>query len=67
MFRVVHILAIMFIALTSTMLSAQSDSAAVQGSRPKVGVVLSGGGAKGIAHLGVLKVLEEQDIPIDYI
>lgn len=67
MFRVVHILAIMFIALTSTMLSAQSDSVAVQGSRPKVGVVLSGGGAKGIAHLGVLKVLEEQDIPIDYI
>jgi NTE family protein len=33
----------------------------------KVGVVLSGGGADGIAHIGVLKALEEQNIPIDYI
>jgi len=33
----------------------------------KVGVVLSGGGAKGLAHVGVLKYLEENDIPIDYI
>src|SRR5690554_7445073 len=35
--------------------------------RKKVGVVLSGGGAKGFAHVGVLKVLEEIGIPIDYI
>ena len=35
--------------------------------RRKVGVVLSGGGAKGVAHIGVLKVLEEAEIPIDYI
>lgn len=34
---------------------------------PKVGLVLSGGGAKGAAHIGVLKVLEENNIPIDYI
>ncbi|MBO3699941.1 patatin-like phospholipase family protein [Roseivirga sp. E12] len=33
----------------------------------RVGLVLSGGGAKGIAHIGVLKALEENDIPIDYI
>lgn len=33
----------------------------------KVGLVLSGGGAKGIAHIGVIKVLEDNDIPIDYI
>ena len=33
----------------------------------KVGVVLSGGGAAGIAHIGVLKALEENNIPIDYI
>ena len=33
----------------------------------KVGIVLSGGGAKGIAHIGILKALEENDIPIDYI
>lgn len=35
--------------------------------RKKVGVVLSGGSAKGFAHVGVLKVLEEAGIPIDYI
>ena len=35
--------------------------------RPKVGVVLGGGGAKGAAHIGVLKYLEEQNIPIDYV
>jgi len=33
----------------------------------KVGVVLSGGGAKGLSHIGVLKALEENNIPIDYI
>ncbi len=36
-------------------------------SRPKIGIALSGGGAKGAAHIGVLKVLEENNIPIDYI
>jgi NTE family protein len=36
-------------------------------SRPKIGLVLSGGGAKGFAHIGVLKVLEKEGIPIDYI
>lgn len=35
--------------------------------RPKIGLVLSGGGAKGMAHVGVLKVLEENGIKIDYI
>ena len=33
----------------------------------KVGLVLSGGGAKGAAHIGVIKALEENEIPIDYI
>ncbi|EGT3628005.1 patatin [Morganella morganii] len=35
--------------------------------RLKIGVVLSGGGAKGAAHVGVLKILEEHNIPVDYI
>lgn len=34
---------------------------------PKIGLVLSGGGAKGLAHIGVLKVLEEEGVKIDYI
>ena len=36
-------------------------------SRPKIGLVLSGGGARGAAHVGVIKVLEELRIPIDII
>ncbi|MCA8165617.1 patatin-like phospholipase family protein, partial [Burkholderia cepacia] len=35
--------------------------------RPSIGLVLSGGGARGYAHLGVLKVLEDNRIPIDCI
>jgi NTE family protein len=35
--------------------------------RPKVGLVLSGGGARGLAHVGVLKVLERERIPVDVI
>lgn len=38
-----------------------------QQKRPKVGVVLSGGGAKGYAHIGALKILEEAGVKIDYI
>ena len=36
-------------------------------SRPKIGLALSGGGARGAAHIGVLRVLEENNVPIDYI
>jgi NTE family protein len=43
--------------------SAQEQDA----DRPKIGVVLSGGGAKGLAHIGVLKVLEDAGIKVDYI
>ena len=33
----------------------------------KVGLVLSGGGAKGLTHIGIIRTLEENNIPIDYI
>ncbi len=39
----------------------------IQQKCPKVGLALSGGGAKGLAHIGVLKVLEEAGVKIDYI
>ncbi|WP_289055682.1 patatin-like phospholipase family protein [Carboxylicivirga marina] len=48
--------------LTHQQLWAQESS-----KRPKIGLVLSGGGAKGLAHIGVLKVLEEAGIRPDYI
>jgi NTE family protein len=35
--------------------------------RPRIGLALGGGFARGIAHLGVLKVLEEENIPIDFV
>ena len=35
--------------------------------RPKIGLALSGGGLKGLAHIGVLQMLEESNIPVDYI
>jgi len=41
--------------------------AAATSERPKIGLVLSGGGARGAAHIGVLKVLEELRVPIDCI
>ena len=48
--------------------SAQSPSTpAGLNDRPKIGLVLSGGGARGLAHVGVLKVLEQERIPVDMI
>lgn len=38
-----------------------------QNKRPKIGLVLSGGGAKGMAHIGALKIIEEAGVEIDYI
>lgn len=35
--------------------------------RPKIGLALGGGGARGAAHIGVLRVLEKENIPIDYL
>ena len=47
--------------------AAYSQDTTTVKARPKVGLVLSGGGAKGAAHIGVLKYIEEAGIPIDYI
>jgi NTE family protein len=52
--------------LFSFLLGSQTTFAQEQ-KRPKIGLVLSGGGAKGFAHIGVLKVLEEAGVKIDYI
>ncbi len=45
----------------------QGGEGAPAPDRPKIGLVLSGGGARGCAHLGVLRALEEMRVPIDYI
>jgi NTE family protein len=43
------------------------SSAQAEPARPRIGLVLSGGGARGAAHIGVLKVLEENHVPVDAI
>ena len=59
------VLSILFL-LTISIITYSQDSTTLR-TRPKVGLVLSGGGAKGAAHIGVLKYIEETGIPIDYI
>lgn len=59
---------IVFLSISISVVAQTQDSTAnTQPQRKKVGLVLSGGGARGVAHVGVIKVLEEAGIPIDYI
>jgi len=61
---------ILFSLLFSFCFQAAAESATPPpppAARPKIGVVLSGGGARGAAHVGVLKVLEREHVPIDFI
>jgi len=45
----------------------ETEHAVINKQRPKIGLVLSGGGARGFAHIGVLKKIEELNIPIDVV
>lgn len=56
----------LLIILITVCFSIQAQNTEVQ-SKPKVGLVLSGGGAKGFAHIGVLKVIDSLGIKIDYV
>ncbi|HEX7417102.1 MAG TPA: patatin-like phospholipase family protein, partial [Steroidobacteraceae bacterium] len=47
--------------------AANAATQALGAARPRIGLVLSGGGARGTAHIGVLKVLDELHVPIDAI
>jgi NTE family protein len=53
--------------LTRAIQGFRSFAYAGQGERPKVGLALGGGFARGIAHIGVLRALERNQIPIDFI
>jgi NTE family protein len=54
-------------ALMAAHASASPAAADAPQARPRICLVLSGGGARGMAHIGVLKVLEEMQVPIDCI
>jgi len=58
-----------FVKILSVLLGLVLSAVAVGAApaRPKVGLVLGGGGALGFSHVGVLRALEEQRIPIDFI
>ncbi|MFB9188997.1 patatin-like phospholipase family protein [Vibrio ostreicida] len=64
--RKLALLTLIFVIPISCTALAQAERKK-QEPRPKVAVVLAGGGAKGAAHIGVLKALEELRIPVDYI
>src|SRR5204863_6034542 len=56
---------ILLLLLLPGALRAQQNAAARP--RPKIGVALEGGGAMGLAHVGVLRWFEEHHIPVDYV
>jgi NTE family protein len=58
------IFALVLLALSLTSYATPTDE---EGARPRVGLVLGGGGARGAAHIGVLKELERLRIPVDAI
>jgi NTE family protein len=67
--KVVAAVAVAIAAARAGMATAQPNTA-LEGEpaeRPQIGLVLSGGGARGGAHVGVIKALEELRVPIDYI
>lgn len=80
--KIFKIFSLLFLAVTSTMLSQESNIIKLNlvpeklpfglvkythDAEPKTALVLSGGGARGLAHIGVLRALEEKNIPIKYI
>jgi NTE family protein len=60
--NIITVILILIIALLATGLQGAESA-----TRPKIGLALSGGGARGLAHIGVLQVLEEVGIEPDYI
>ncbi len=62
-----RILFIFLLLLFPAASRAQQNTAARVQTRPKIGLALEGGGAMGLAHIGVLKWFEEHHIPVDYV
>jgi len=53
--------------LAASSASAEQCARAPASDRPKIGLVLGGGGARGAAHIGVIKLLQELHVPVDYV
>lgn len=66
--QVIFALFLFCFLLYSSLLFSQAESTGNKNaSRPKIGVTLSGGGAKGLAHIGLLKMLDSAGLNVDYI
>src|SRR4051812_1525589 len=63
--RIIRIAVFSLLVLAS--LGSGFSQPAPAASRPKVGLVLEGGGALGLAHIGVIQWLEEHRIPVNYV
>ena len=63
----ITIIVLLLTFLIPVLRAEDTTSAEQPKHRPKVGLVLSGGGAKGMSHIGALKIIEELGIPIDYV
>jgi NTE family protein len=59
--------AVLFLALVTPFHPSEANAQATAAARPRVGVALGGGSARGLAHVGVLRWLEEHRIPIDVV
>ena len=60
-------LSLLIALILSASVALEAQTTTKKTKRPKVGVVLGGGGAKGASHIGVLKYIEEMGIPVDYV
>ncbi len=61
---------LLFLTLSIRSIAQNPNDAAVPAppqQRPKIGLAMSGGGARGLAHVGIIKWMEEHRIPVDYI
>jgi NTE family protein len=66
-FRAVQLLLLSWILLSAGLSAPQEVAKSAPAGRPKLGLVLEGGGALGLAHIGVLQWMEEHRIPVSYV
>src|ERR1700676_179249 len=67
--KIVVLAALLFVSATAGAQDSSIDGGANRppSGRPRVGLVLSGGGARGATHIGVLKMLDQLHVPVDVI
>lgn len=65
--RILTVATLILCLLSADVAGSEPPAPEADADRPRVGLVLSGGGARGAAHIGVLKLLEERRVPIDFV